>query len=214
MARGGGTSGGPVWPAISSAGSVATSTPRTKGSSNSAAVGTATSGVKQKSTHGLALQLSAGGQPSQSPISPSVIAAGDMPKDMLVRFDACATLPAAKTARKTITKRRTKLSIPSCYLVSASCPGTGSRIGQARNMLSASKIDVHMADLGIRQSGLHNSRPHNRNDAISSLRGHQIDDPHDRDHSARVLGAFCRIGLGAGPNIALLDRELFFVLND
>jgi hypothetical protein len=30
----------------------------------------------------------------------------------------------------------------------------------------------------------------------------------------RVLGAFCRIGVSAGPNIALLDGELFLVLND
>jgi len=44
--------------------------------------------------------------------------------------------------------------------------------------------------------------------------GHQIDDAHDCDRIARVLGTFGRISFSAGPNVALLDRELLLVLND
>jgi hypothetical protein len=44
-------------------------------------------------------------------MSPSPIAAGDMAMDMLVAFDAYATVPAANTASRTIAKRRISLSI-------------------------------------------------------------------------------------------------------
>lgn len=112
LVRGGEGSGGPVWPTNSLSGEATISAATTQGSTLAGA-GIAAKGTRQTAPQIWALPSSPGGQPSQSLMSPPAIAAADMASDMLVAFAACAIVPAAKTASRTIAKMRESLSMAS-----------------------------------------------------------------------------------------------------
>jgi hypothetical protein len=91
--------------------------------------GTAAKGMRQASLQEEAEPSSLGGQPSQSPMSPADIAAGDIATDICVTFSACVMVLPLKTASSMIARMRTSaLIFQSCYALSA--PASSSALSQ------------------------------------------------------------------------------------